>query len=315
MDKYAVIVGQGRSGTNWLLDLFNLSEETYSRNEPHELDSSPISEFDSHRVVVRAQQKILNDKWDEVIRQVGIRMSAIAPWITTRKSYFNLSKFLYMSVRSNKFRRVLSLYFKAFKADEWLMPSWAVKNIEWTKVLRVFKFVQSPGWADFLLNCRRDVHVFHIVRQPGGFLNSWRNRYLSTEENQKVLKNNLCRLHEISRESKYWSDLFGDIDSLGLIESELWYWYYANETIYQAGAGKSNYSLIMYEELASNPVKVLRELYSKIGLNLSESIEGSVVSGAKNSKAISGSWRKKLTTTEIELCEMFTEKANSSFYS
>jgi len=60
MNDYAVIVGHGRSGTNWLHKLFDLSEETYCRNEPHELSDSPISRFNYQRVIVRNDQEILN---------------------------------------------------------------------------------------------------------------------------------------------------------------------------------------------------------------------------------------------------------------
>ena len=39
---YALITGQGRSGTNWLLELFDASSKTFCRNEPDRLEGSPL---------------------------------------------------------------------------------------------------------------------------------------------------------------------------------------------------------------------------------------------------------------------------------
>jgi len=314
MKKYAVIVGQGRSGTNWLLDLFNLSEKTYVCNEPHELVSSPICQFNPYRVVVRNNQEKLENSWDSTIGAVANRMSTIDPWVVDNKNYFRFRKFIYVFLRSNKIRRFLSLFCKKLANDEWEMPSIAIDDVEWKKAYRIFKFVQSPGWADFLLKARSDVHIFHIVRRPGGFLNSWRNRYLSTEEQCQVHDENLNRLRDIAVEDKFWAGKFGDIEQLGLIESELWYWFYANETIYQAGVGKSHYTLIMYEELASTPVKILKKLYSTLGLSISNEIENKVLKSSQNSRNISDNWKEKLSNDEIILCEKFTKLAAKSFY-
>ena len=41
--EYALIVGQGRSGTSWLLDLFDLSPQTFCRNEPYGINGSPLA--------------------------------------------------------------------------------------------------------------------------------------------------------------------------------------------------------------------------------------------------------------------------------
>ena len=313
MKNYAVIVGHGRSGTNWLLGLFDLSEKTYCRNEPHELLNSPVRKFESYRVVVRKNQEDLTNNWDETIAEEGNRMGIIDEWIKIKKSYFNARKIIYYVLRSNKLRALLSVFFKKLRNDEWLLPEQAVIKSEWKKAYRVFKFIQSPGFVDFLLRKKNNAHIFHIVRHPGGFLNSWKNRYLTREEKKFVHSNNLSRLHDVANEDENWAKQFGDIDKLGLVESELWYWYYANEMIFQAGQGKSTFTLIMYENLTQNPVEVLKALYQVAGLNFSSEIENKVLLGAKNSQTISSSWRKKLDNEELLLCDKFVEMAKLSF--
>ena len=51
---YAMVTGQGRSGTIWLLDLFDRSPETFCRNEPYNTGSSPLAELEEDRFVVRS---------------------------------------------------------------------------------------------------------------------------------------------------------------------------------------------------------------------------------------------------------------------
>jgi len=315
MSKYAVIVGHGRSGTNWLLELFNYSEDTYCRNEPHELLASPISQLNSYRVVVRKDQAQLVSHWDNIIDSTSNRMGVYDEWIKPNKKYFNLKKVLYIIIRSNKIRKILSCFFKSLKGDEWVFPLRSVKIDEWNEAYKIFKFVQSPGWTVFLLNRKNNVNIFHIVRHPGGFLNSWKNRYLSTEEREAVHSANIERLKTVAREDARWESIFGDIGNLGLNESELWYWYYANQVIYEEGKGKPTYTLIQYEELTKQPVNVLDKLYKAIGLVITEDVKNHVLASAQTSETISGSWRNKLSVSEIALCEQFADLATESFLS
>jgi len=313
MSKYAVIVGHGRSGTNWLHELFNYSEDTYCRNEPHELLSSPISQLNNYRVVVRNDQTQLLNEWDNIVDVISNRMGSYDSWIKEKKKYFKFGKGLYIFIRSNKLRKILSCFFKSLKGDEWDFPLQSVKISEWNKAYRIFKFVQSPGWAVFLLNNKSNVNVFHIVRHPGGFLNSWKNRYLSTEEVGEVHSANIERLKAIVQENSYWESVFGDINNLGLNESELWYWYYANQVIYEEGQGKAAYILIQYEELTKEPINVLDKLYKSIGLVITEEVRNNVLTSSQKSESISGSWRNKLSASEISLCERFSYLASKSF--
>ncbi|MEQ9482329.1 hypothetical protein [Coleofasciculus sp. F4-SAH-05] len=57
---YILIVGQGRSGTNWLLDLLDLSSETHCRNEGDQLATSPLAQLPSPKV-----RKPLGDRFGQ----------------------------------------------------------------------------------------------------------------------------------------------------------------------------------------------------------------------------------------------------------
>ena len=40
--RYVLIAGQGRSGTNWLLQILDLSSQTHCRNEPNDCIGSAL---------------------------------------------------------------------------------------------------------------------------------------------------------------------------------------------------------------------------------------------------------------------------------
>jgi len=53
---YALVSGHGRSGTNWLLELLDLSPQTFRRSEPRGVETSPLRKLEHDRFVVRADQ-------------------------------------------------------------------------------------------------------------------------------------------------------------------------------------------------------------------------------------------------------------------
>ena len=65
---YALVSGHGRSGTNWLLELLDLSPQTFCRNEPSGILNSPLKQFDYDRFVKRANQCALAESWDDAVR-------------------------------------------------------------------------------------------------------------------------------------------------------------------------------------------------------------------------------------------------------
>jgi hypothetical protein len=69
-----------------------------------------------------------------------------------------------------------------------------------------------------------------------------------------VRRKNRERLDAIRRLQPEWGLRFLDLDRLSLLESELWFWCYATETLHRAGEGKPHYRLNGFEELAGRPL-------------------------------------------------------------
>ena len=78
-----------------------------------------------------------------------------------------------------------------------------------------------------VLNKRSDSKSIHIVRHPGGVLQSWRKRYLANKNHAKVLKANVARLKAIVDLHPKWAKYFGDLSKMSVEEAEMWFWRYS----------------------------------------------------------------------------------------
>jgi hypothetical protein len=169
--------------------------------------------------------------------------------------------------------------------------------------LPVLKFTQVPGWACWVLENRPATAVLHIVRHPGGFLNSWRNRYLAQHERETVLHENRERLRQIAEADPAWGRRFCDIRTMSLDESELWFWRYAAEAIHEAGAESSHYRLINYERMTVDPIGTARDVFEFCGLPWESDTEHRVAGTAAESKSIAKAWRDRLSAEDVALIE------------
>jgi hypothetical protein len=300
---YVLILGQGRSGTSWLLDLLDLSRNTYCRNETNAIKTSPLA-----HLPLPAVTQLLDDsfgkKWDRAIAQSFLMMGERDRLGAHPKFYlYNPMRWLGFAALLNKrrLRQLLSLVMPKFSKPEWPLPWWLVNKSALKKALPVFKLNQVPVWGEWILLNRPQVLVIHIVRHPGGFLNSWQNRYLSSRAKDVVKIANKTRLKQVASHDAQWASRFGNIESMPVEESELWYWCYANEIIYLAGLSSPNYFRIIYEELATDTLNVMKHVYKVCRLPWRKEIEAGVSIKALNSKAISTTWQKMITKKNIAL--------------
>ncbi|MBW2420442.1 MAG: sulfotransferase [Deltaproteobacteria bacterium] len=302
--NYALVSGHGRSGTNWLLELLDLSPQTFCRNEPSGIEGSPLKKLDHDRWVKRDDQRGLSEGWDEAVRWTAARMGERDRKITMPKNHmYQISRDLglHRVVRGPKYRRALSSVLPSLRGGEWLPPSFVFNQKRLAQALPVLKLVSSPGWSDFVLHHRPGVRLFHIVRHPGGFLQSWTKRYRSKQDEETTHRNNRARLEDIAREQPEWAERFGDIAAMTTEESELWFWCHAAETIDRAGEKRAAYYRIVYEELASDAVPIVRHCYEMCGLDWSEHIEQAVIAASQLSESIASKWQRELSDQQVEL--------------
>ena len=300
-----LIFGHGRSGTNWLMDLFDISPHTHCRKEPHMIERGFLSQLPEawHR---EPDEQAMQRGWVAAMRlsttHMGERDHPGTGW---KLHYYAFPRWLglYTAVRGRTRRRMLAKVLPSLRQPEWPLPTWLGSRRALEAALPVVNLPQSPIWAAWVLKHRPRSAVLHIVRHPGGFLNSWRNRYLKKEDLAEVLRLNRQRLHEIVAADATWADRIGDIDRMDESESELWYWCFAAERIHRAGEGLPAYRRIVYEQLTAEPLQVTEQCYAFTGLPWNDDIRKAVAAASRTSESIAANWRTRLTDEQIALVE------------
>ncbi len=306
--SYGLIVGQGRSGTNWLLELFDQSPETFCRNEPYGPKESPLLALMDDRTWVRADQSALEAHWDEVVARLSSHMGNRDHEIPVPKEYLNplaQRSGVYHVFQSPRARALLGRVLPFFRLEESPVPRFIADPARLAGAATILKLVTPPGWCVFVLEQRPEVPVFHIVRHPGGFLNSWANRWARGRDQDAILRDNRARLRSIVAEDPSWGPRFGDIETASVERTELCYWLYMNEVIHAAGEGRERYVHIVYEDLVEDPVATMRRCFDTMGLAWSREIEARIRRTGGGSAQIADAWRSKLTPERVALVDEF----------
>ena len=302
---YVMIVGHGRSGTNWLLDVLDTSPLTHVRNEPNEIEGAPLTSLASPWVK-RPSQPDLDARWDAAARWAADHIGNRDHHALVPKRYYHAwSTALHLprAMVRPRIRNAASMLSPSLRAGEWPLPWWAGSQRRMCEALPVLKFTQVPGWACWVLENRPNTRVLHIVRHPGGFLNSWRNRYLAKHETDQVTHENRERLRLIAAEDSGWAKRFGDIDTIALDESELWFWRYAAEVIHETGSSMPNYLFVHYEQMTADPLAWAQRVFEFCDLPWDAAIAARVTGTTGESKAIANAWRDRLSPEDIALIE------------
>jgi hypothetical protein len=300
-----LINGHGRSGTNWLKDILDCSHATHCRNEPDMLGESPFDVLPPKRLV-HTDQAALEAGWERAVAWASERVGERDRFIQSPKDHlrpFARSTGLYYAVARPRRRKVLSQLLPSLRGSHWIMPSWIFDARKLERALPVLKINQAPGWSSWALANRPRVAILHIVRHPGGMLNSWKNRYVAERDPDDVLRSNHDRLATIAESHEEWAGRFGDIEALGVEEAELWFWRYAVEEIHRAGSDKPGYMLIKYEDLAQDTVGLAERIYAHLGLEWTDAASSRIHAEAVNAPSISAAWRSKLDDHDVAAIE------------
>jgi hypothetical protein len=329
--KYAIVTGSGRSGTNWLLTMLDASSETHCRNEPHAIANSPF-----HKI----PDSPLDKEYDETI---STYWDAFADWtantfgerdhkiINPKNHIYPWSQITGLAAMPGrpKVQKTLRPIIPALKRGEWPMPFWLGKSEKLSQALAVFKIIgpNFPVWkTEWILQNRQHIPIIHIIRHPGGYLNSSLNRFFSNlsselQESEKQLRQNRLRMG--SSIYPEWADIFGDIESMTLLESIAWFWRFNNEILYQVGKQSSNYLPIVYEDLAQRPVELAKKVYEHCHLRWTTDVEVRIQHGLdqsmwgkleKKPSSIAFGWGTKLKSEHQELVQKVLDTSGITYF-
>lgn len=304
-DRLIVIAGRGRSGSNFLLHLLNHAANTFCRNEPNMLDDTALSNLPDKGRVVQDYSDAFAEQWDAAMAATARSLTGFDAFPPVPKVWMGggMAARFYKLSRFAGARRKLKWVYPAIGKTEWHIPDALIDTDTLDRVPIILKLNQAPAWTVWLLQNRPQTRIIHNVRHPGGFLNSWHNRWLDANDPDGVLALNRQRLRDACANDTTWAARFGDIDAMDVQATEMWYWRYSNETIHDAGMGKDHYRLTLYERTTEDPMTVMRDLYAFCGLEWTDAVERGVTENTGESKQIAGKWRETLNADQIALIE------------
>jgi len=309
--RYLILTGHGRSGTNWLLRVLDRSAETFCRSEVNEIEASPFASLPCP--VARSTSEVPSaEAWSSAVEWASERFGERDQPIGVSKKYFHRisNAFgLYRLLRRRRLRRLLSVTDPRLARREWPMPFWLGRASAVREACPVLKMVLVPGWIVWALETRPEARVLHIVRHPGGFLNSWLRRYVEGKDRDAIRKANYDRLTLVANADPAWGERFGYIEALSLEESELWFWAYSTAVIHEAGENRENYFLVRYETLAADTLAASQRIYEWAGVTWSDEVRDRISSSTAADTSKSESWRERLSTEQASAVDRIVETA------
>jgi len=303
-----IVFGQGRSGTNWLLNLLDLDPTTHCRSEPNELGGPGWVSL-SNGWVRGLDEDRLAEHWDAAVNEASRRIGARDHPIPVNKRHLTMAQRMGSDrlMKGGRLRHLASWMHPRLGQAEWDVPRWQARDLNQARP--VLKLNAVPGWASWVIGNRPDTRVVHIVRHPGGFLNSYCHRWLAHQSRPRVAETNRRRLRMIAETEPGWDAIFGDIDTMGAEEAELWFWRYACETIHEAGQAHRHYHLVLYEDVANQPIPTIRQLFARCGLDWDIHVEQAVSHSGFGANRIASSWRDRLSSAQWQLVQKVLENS------
>ena len=205
---------------NWLVDILDASSLTHCRNEPNEVEGASLEYLQSLWYSKDALEKVIS-AWDERVAIAKISTSERDHHIETPKQHvYAISQKIGLSswpVRP-KIRRVLRLFLSDLRRGEWRVPWWISDRYALQNSCAVIKVNMLAAWfVNWHIHKYPNCPTIHIVRHPGGYLNSSIRRFFSQ-----------CTASQLHKERQYygkmlstavqiaphWSDILGDIESM-----------------------------------------------------------------------------------------------------
>ena len=309
--RTSFLFGSGRSGTVVLLRLVNLHPGVVVRNEPDELADSPLGR-------ALGQTGVRDDDNDGTAIDVGFdtsggfgaRFDKAVQAIRTRRGTRDHP----YAVRKDWHRPLpLGLINAGLKSglrqkltggrEAWEVPGWAADRRAMAAAPLAVKINNGPALARFLAAERPALDALQIVRHPGGFLASWRARWLNRPgvDPAEVLRKNRARLAAIGAAEPAWAERFGDPAALDVDASELWYWRYSNEAVLDAYEGTDRLLPVGFERFCREPLEHTRRVYAHLGLEFGPAQEAGTAAEMEGSTEIASRWKDKLGPERVQL--------------
>jgi hypothetical protein len=312
--EYAVITGNGRSGTNWLETILDSSPLTHCRSEPYDIPTSPFNQIPQVWKAGKAAPD-MERFWDETVRWSRSRIGRRDHAFTSPKRFVHpLARISGVTrlIAHSKSRRMIAFLQPSLRQGEWRMPWWIGSQRRLEQAYPVFKINLDRQMVSWILEHRPQARILHIVRHPCGRLSSWLSRYVAGRNADDILAVRKDRLRRICEAEPEWIVKFGDIGAMSLVECEVWFWRYLNESVYAVAHNHPGYLRLVYEDLVDAPLENARKAYAFSGLPWDSHVEAIITAGLNGSiwgkrsgtpTSIAYAWKTKLSPEHVRIVE------------
>ncbi len=267
LQRCVLVSGNGRSGSNRILDMLDASSETVCRNEPHAIEGGQFFEFDGrlfeedlsfekiqrmrqtfeNALYRRSQRDRLNFKHKNFINRLG------------RASSVPMSK--------ARFRNSLHALGVLQSPNEWTLLDRSLKKDLLARAVLVLKLPNAPAWCCAMAKENPNCLIVHNVRSPVEFLQSWYNRFIKTGVGFSSFEENFEDIPRIlSFFGRADSERLRETTEENVIEANLWRWRYVNEKLLEVSDLPRQYKRVTYRDVGRDPLGTAESLYNFCGL-------------------------------------------------
>ncbi len=270
---YLIIAGQGRSGSNRILDVFDCHPRTFCRNEANAVAGSALAPllpgfFPSGDPAFAA-------RWREAFAAACGELSVRDRITGARKTWVNpIRGTLSASVlRRDKLRRALGVV--APPAQVWPAATLGYADAaRLREAYPVFKILLCSGWILDAFEREPGMRVILNIRAPKAFLLSWRHRYVGVHAPaETAFGQNMQGMKKILAHFGRDDAALSGYSEAALLRSELWRWRYINEALFAPFAGRERFTTVTYERYDADPSGEARRLFAFAGLGLDVATE------------------------------------------
>lgn len=288
--SHVVIAGTGRSGSNRMLDIFDVHEWTNCRNEPNVVDTPMRALLITKAADLPADA---STRWARLVEEAKTHKSAFDRMTHENKAFATLfTPVLFWIMGKTRAREMIW-----GTRQDWPIPGVALKASD--RIIPVLKVISQVEAVAALHESQSDQAVIHVVRDPRNYLNSWWNRLVLTPDfGPEVTYRKVRALRAPIIEARGEEPLPEAFSMASLVRGELVQWRQIHEHLAERLGASPRYGLFPYEETDAHPVEEARRAYAVAGLDFTAEHEARV-RGMKNTLFARGH-SEKLDETLVE---------------
>jgi hypothetical protein len=270
-DPYVLISGNGRSGSNRLLDMFDASPRTVCRSELNETPDSDFHTIGGDRVPGDLEDARLA-ALQAAIARAKTRRGARDRLGQTDKSYLTpLGRLALPMMEKTRLRRGVAAVGLMRRTGEWTLPAPCLRPAPLQEARLILKLNSAPTWAVALAERDPNCRILHNIRDPLSYLKSWYARFIHNNAGFRLFEAQFGEVPAIL--AQFGRD---DAERLrpatleNLVEVEIWRWRALNETLYGLATRPGQYLRVTYDAVGADPLATAERIYDFVGLPMEQ---------------------------------------------